>query len=58
MTDELTKLRTALAESQTRERIAVQELQRMRQRAQDAEKALQELRESTSTKYRYAPRKV
>ena len=58
MTDELTKLRTALAEAQTRERIAVQELQKMRQRAQDAEKALQELRESTSTKYRYSPRKV
>lgn len=45
MTDELTKLRTALAEAQTRERIAVQELQKMRQRAQDAEKALQELGE-------------
>lgn len=57
MTEE-DKLRTALAESQTRERIAVQELQKMRQRAQDAEKALQELRESTSTKYRYTPRKV
>lgn len=40
MTNELTKLRIALAESQTRERIAVQELQKMRQRAQDAEKAL------------------
>jgi hypothetical protein len=36
MTDELTKLRTALAEAQTRERIAVQELQKMR-----AEKKLQ-----------------
>ena len=58
MTDELTKLRTALAEAQTRERIAVQELQKMRQRAQDAEKALQELRENTSTEYRYVSRKV
>lgn len=58
MTDELTKLRTALAEAQTRERIAVQELQKMRQRAQDAEKALQELRESASTEYKYSPRKV
>lgn len=44
MTEE-DKLRTALAEAQTRERIAVQELQKMRQRAQDAEKALQELEE-------------
>lgn len=58
MTDEMNKLRTALAESQTRERIAVQELQKMRKRAQDAEKALQELRESTSTEYRYSPRKA
>lgn len=41
MTDELTKLRTALAEAQTRERIAVQELQKMRQRAEIAEKKLQ-----------------
>lgn len=41
MTDELTKLRTALAEAQTRERIAVQELQKMRKRAETAEKKLQ-----------------
>lgn len=41
MTDELTKLRTALAEAQTRERIAVQELQKMRQRAEIAENKLQ-----------------
>lgn len=39
--DEQTKLRTALAEAQTRERIAVQELQKMRQRAEAAEKKLQ-----------------
>lgn len=41
MTYELTKLRTALAEAQTRERIAVRELQKMRQRAEAAEKKLQ-----------------
>lgn len=44
MTEE-DKLRTALDEALRRERIAVQELQKMRQRAQDAEKALQELEE-------------
>ena len=40
MQTEIEKLRTALAEAQTRERIAVQELQKMRQRAEKAEKEL------------------
>lgn len=40
MTEEY-KLRTALAEAQTRERIAVQELQKMRLRAETTEKKLQ-----------------
>lgn len=44
MQTEIEKLRTALAESQTRERIAVKELQKMRQRAEKAEKELATLK--------------
>lgn len=38
--DEITKLKVALEESKTRERIAIKELQKMRQRAEKAEKSI------------------